>query len=307
MKIRSPVTKARNTELVGVLDTNFVIDSYKRQLDIDVRRIFKGVKKIQIYVCLDTGYRFYYPFAISGDSKFYEYLEKFPWYYMNWKWEHEIAGQLIKKGNNVLEIGCGKGSFLEKIQYDGVHCTGLEINESAAKHSQDKRLKIINRPIELFAKNHTQQYDFVCAFQVLEHIANVYNFLKAAVQVLKPGANLVISVPNNDSLIFKTNQKLILNMPPHHMGLWDIKSLIKIQEYFGLRIESIQLEPLQEYHQGYAKILLNDNISTMMHKKLGFLSNYLRKPIAEIIGLNIATISPYINGHTILVVYSKRV
>lgn len=306
MKIRSPITGSRNTELAGVLNTSVIIDNYKERLNIDVKRFFRHLKEIRIYACSDTGYFFYYPFSTGGDSKFYEDLGKFPWYYMDWKWEHETTDKLIAVGNNVLEIGCGRGSFVEKIQQNGAYCTGLEINKNAAKHGQDKGLNIINKPIELFAKNNKQQFDFVCAFQVLEHVTSAYSFLKAAINVLKPGGNLVISVPNNDSLIFKTNQNMILNMPPHHMGLWNIHSLIKMQQHFGLRIESIELEPLQEYHQGYVNNVLNRDLPKILYKQFGFLAKYLYHPVANIVDDAVQTISPYIDGHTVLAVYSKH-
>ena len=102
MKIRSPLTKLRNTQLEKVLETDFIIDCYKKQLNIDVSKYFKDIKKISIYKCLDTGYRFYYPLNIYGDGKFYESLEKHSWYYMDWKWEHEIASNIIKPKDRVF-------------------------------------------------------------------------------------------------------------------------------------------------------------------------------------------------------------
>jgi SAM-dependent methyltransferase len=304
MKIRSPLTKLRNTELVDVLDTSFIIDCYKKQLNIDVGRFFQGIREIQIYKCLDSGYRFYYPFNTSGDSKFYEDLEKFSWYYMDWKWEHEIASNIIEPKDRVLEIGCGRGSFMKKVQQKGAGCIGLELNENAALYGQDKKVKILNESIQNHVKNNHERYDVVCSFQVVEHIAKIKEFLQASVDTLKPGGKLIVSVPNNNSFIILEN-KLILNMPPHHMGLWDINSLINIQQFFGLRVKYIHIEPLQWYHQGYAKDLLNLKLSEKMHNKLGFLANILQNPIAKIVNFNVATMSPYINGHTILVVYSK--
>ena len=304
MKIKSPLTKLSNTELIKVLNTSFIMDCYKRQLNIDVSRFFRGIKKIQIYKCLDSGYRFYYPFVISGDSKFYEDLEKFSWYYMDWKWEHEIASNLINPKDRVLEIGCGQGSFLKKIQQKGADCIGLELNENAVLCGQDKKLKILNESIQDHAKKNHERYDIICSFQVVEHITHIKEFIKACVDTLKPGGKLIVSVPNNDSLIFLEN-KPILNMPPHHMGLWDINSLINIQQFFELELKYIYIEPLQHYHQGYAKNLLNLKLLEKMHNKLGFVANFFQNPLAKIVDFSVATISPYINGHTILAVYSK--
>lgn len=46
-------------------------------MNIDVSDFFNSIKKVSIYKCLDTGYRFYYPFNISGDNIFYQKLKNF--------------------------------------------------------------------------------------------------------------------------------------------------------------------------------------------------------------------------------------
>jgi ubiquinone/menaquinone biosynthesis C-methylase UbiE len=66
-----------------------------------------------------------------GDSKFYEQLEKFDWYYMPWKWEHEITLSYLDPKKRVLEIGCGTGSFVQKAaDISGAYIKGLELNEA---------------------------------------------------------------------------------------------------------------------------------------------------------------------------------
>ena len=47
------------------------------------------------------------PPTLRGQSTFYEALQRYPWYYVPWKWEHEIAKSYLKDGDQVLEVGCG--------------------------------------------------------------------------------------------------------------------------------------------------------------------------------------------------------
>jgi len=304
MKIRSPLTKWRNTELVEVLDTSFIIDGYKKKLNIDTHRFFHGTKKVRIYKCLDTGYRFYYPFNVCGDSKFYEDLEKFSWYYMDWKWEHEIAGNIIKPKDKVLEIGSGRGSFLKKIQEKGADCIGLELNKNAVLYGQEKKVRILNESIQNHAKNNHGIYDVVCSFQVVEHITQIKEFLQASVDTLKPDGKLIISVPNNDSFIFLEN-KLILNMPPHHMGLWNLNSLVNIQKIFNLRLDKVFLEPLQSYHLGFATSYLEEKLTSKLRRKYHFLPPLIRKIARPFLLFSAREMSGYIQGHTILSMYIK--
>ena len=269
-------------------------------MNIAVSKYFKGIEEIFVYKCLDTGYRFYYPFDINGDSKFYEELEKFPWYYMDWKWEYEMASNIIKSKDKVLEIGCGRGSFLEKMQQKGADCTGLELNKNSVLYGQDKKMKILNESIQNHAKNNHERYDVVCSFQVVEHIAKIKEFLQASIDAIKPDGKLIISVPNNygDSIILKDN---LLNMPPHHMGLWDSVSLSNLQNIFPFRLELLEVEPIQKYHFGYYKSLVENYLA----KDSDFWDKFFKRKRRFIIDKSIQCLSKYLIGHTILAQYRK--
>lgn len=303
--VRSPITGSKNIYLEKTIKTSFIIEEYKKfEMNIDVSKYFKNTTEIFVYRCLDTGYRFYYPFNTNGDSKFYEDLEKFSWYYMDWKWEHEIASNIIKPKDRVLETGCGRGSFLRKMQQKGVDCIGLELNENAISFSQSKKLKILSESIQNHAKKNHEKYDVVCSFQVVEHIAKIKEFLQASIDALKPGGKFIVSVPNNDSFIIREN-KLILNMPPHHMGMWNLNSLISIQKNFNLRIDKVFFEPLQSYHLGYAILYLHERLSSKLLRKYHFLSPLIHKIARPFLRFCAREISEYIPGHTIIAIYEK--
>jgi len=229
---------------------------------------------------------------------------------MDWKWEHEIASTTIGSVDKVLEIGCARGSFLERMQRKGAECVGLELNKIAIKTGHRKGLNILNQSVQNHAKQNPEKYDFVCSFQVLEHIASVREFIQASVDALGSGGTLIISVPNNDSLIFKCRDDILLNMPPHHMGLWDMNSLLSIQRIFGIRLRRIELEPLQPYHRGFADILVQKEMDVKMFEKYGVLGRIIKREIANRVGRRFTSyitskLSKYIIGHTILVQYTK--
>jgi glycosyltransferase involved in cell wall biosynthesis len=75
---------------------------------------------------IKRGYRFFYPPRMAGDSELYEHLQKLPWYYGSWRWEHDLANEQITERDHVLEVGCGFGSFLRKLLDRNVGCAGLE-------------------------------------------------------------------------------------------------------------------------------------------------------------------------------------
>jgi len=73
MSVSSPVTGNKNTNLIQKIPVKTIIEKYQR-IDLDVSRFFQNMQDIEMYQCNDTQYRFYYPYTIFGDDKFYEEL-----------------------------------------------------------------------------------------------------------------------------------------------------------------------------------------------------------------------------------------
>ena len=74
---------------------------------------------------------------------------------MDWKWEYQIAKNLIQKNNHVLEIGCGKGSFIknlteEKISFNYEYSNETEIISSSTQLTDTSNLNLIYLTISLF-------------------------------------------------------------------------------------------------------------------------------------------------------------
>ncbi|MEI6296917.1 MAG: class I SAM-dependent methyltransferase [bacterium] len=305
MEIVCPVDKTNNTILIKEIDPSVVVDLYKQQLKNDI--VFPTIKnnKIQLFRCVQCGYEFYYPFNLSGDDFFYQELEKLPWYYSDWKWEYSVVEKIIKENDSVLEIGCGAGKFIEKIKIKGANIEGLELNSNAVKKCKEKNLSVYLDSIEEFSQKKPLFYNVVCSFQVLEHINNVKSFLESSLKILKPGGLMIISVPNNDSFIFKQNN-LCLNMPPHHMGLWNINSLIKLQDSFNIKLRNIFLEPTQREHLGFTEKIIEKKIIEKMKQKHIPILSFIKKIFVRLTNLGVSSVSEYIPGHTIIAIFKKN-
>lgn len=302
--IKNPFIEDSEVEFQTEISKERLVAEYKKTLDIEINEILASTDHIELYKCKKSGYRFFHPFNIAGDSKFYEKLQEFDWYYMPWKWEHEVCNNLINEGDEILEVGCGTGDFLEKIcnQYQDIRCIGLELNESAIVSKE--KYKILNRKIEDYSLENEGQFDLVCSFQVLEHIQAVNSFLSGKIKCLKKNGLLVICVPNNDSII-RDAKFNIMNMPPHHMGLWTEESLKMIGNEFNLQLVKVEYEPLQEHHFDWY-------LQTKFEKTFGeYIGNHLLE-LMERIGLSkffikyIKNRADSIQGHSILIVFKKN-
>jgi 2-polyprenyl-3-methyl-5-hydroxy-6-metoxy-1,4-benzoquinol methylase len=231
----SPINGIGKVKLFDTISTRLIIDFYKQQENLDVAEYFASLDEIFILECEDTGYRFYYPFEVIGDAAFYKGLRNSE-YDRDEADDHKFAYQHIEKEIKVLEIGCGSGKFLSRILPITKDVSGLELNEIGAKSAVEKGLKVRVQFIEEHATENPECYDVVCAFQVLEHIAEVKSFLEASLKTLKKGGKLIFSVPNNEPFFQKHNKYEVLNLPPHHMGLWNLDAFKALQRYFNLEL-----------------------------------------------------------------------
>lgn len=308
MKVKSPITNNFETKLIESIDVNLIVDIYNKSYNIDVSDYFGNYAQIYLYECTKTKYRFFYPFGISGDSQFYSQLEKFDWYYMKWKWEHQIANDFIRDGDQLLEIGCAHGDFLKKIVAEKkIMATGLELNDSV---NQSTSFQTLHESIETHAERFHRKYDVVCAFEVLEHVEDINSFVTSCKASLKSNGLLIFAVPNNDSFIRVFKQANVLNYPPHHVGHWNEKSLKKLAKEYNLELVQIEFEPIQDYHKlwfeksvGYTESIIHSKIiiNWILKYSPAFLKWRIELIIRKIIRFQIGT-----KGHTVLAVFRKK-
>lgn len=247
LMVKSPITGNAAT-LVQSIPSQRVIEEYQRDFKIDVARHFDGIDNVELYQCPDTGYRFYYPYSMTGDEQLYDDLQQFPWYYLDWKWEYGKAPDYISKGSKVLEVGSGEGKYLKYLQVNHeCDCTGVELNLQAVKKGNENGVNLKHELVQEHAKTNAGKYDVVYFFQVLEHISDIKSFLEASVACLKPGGKLLICVPNNEPYFFKYIEYSKLNSPPHHMGWWNTESLTKIAPHFGLKLDEVFYDMITPY------------------------------------------------------------
>ena len=276
-----------------------IVDEYRRQFGYDAERYFDGLPEVGIYECEDTGFRFFFPLSLAGDESLYRTLEQFPWNYKDDKWEHDAALAYIRPGQRVLDVGCGRGSFLHKAQSRaGAVATGIELNRSAAAVARAKGIAIAEEMLEAHADAHPQHYDLVTSFQVLEHVASPRAFIADCLRALKPGGLLIYGVPNDDSFLRFADAPL--NGPPHHMGLWTRRSLAALCRLFPIDVRSFDIEPLAEV-DWYQAVMEARYLPGKWQRRV-----YHRLGCAELFRRFIADNASTIAGHTILAVFEKR-
>jgi 2-polyprenyl-3-methyl-5-hydroxy-6-metoxy-1,4-benzoquinol methylase len=298
MSPESPITGSRNTDLIKITPTKKIEKMWLKKFNINISKEFKNVDKIKKYRCRDTKLQFFRPKSLSGSEELYKKLQKYDWYYMKDKWEYEMSKKIIDKDKRVLVVGCGKGHFVEELNKSGVKAKGIDLSSKAIKIGRKLGRNVEKIDIkDVPSKNN--RYDYVCCFQVLEHVENPIGFINQCISKLKKGGYLIIGVPNMGGYMGNIKND-ILNNPPHHITQWFPETFKKIPNYLPVKMKKIYFEPLAKYHRhnySSAKIGGNSNIPRIIEKGGVFLLTQL---------LRIPQVRKQITGHTQLVVLRRE-
>jgi 2-polyprenyl-3-methyl-5-hydroxy-6-metoxy-1,4-benzoquinol methylase len=246
LNVSSPLTGSNDVTLLTNIPTSQLIRDWQQTFQIDITNEIQGYPDIYLYQCNQTKLKFFAPSDIQGSSKLYEQLQKFDWYYMPYKWEHQVALRELLDCQKILEVGCASGSFV-KLGIDvGLNIRGIELNEAAVRAAQEQNLPVEFLDLKEAATLYFESLDGVCSFQVLEHVPNPKEFINWSIQMLKPGGKLIYCVPNSKS--FLQYQSNLLDMPPHHMLQWSEVSFKALEKIFPIKLEKAIFEPLASYH-----------------------------------------------------------
>ncbi|PNW30958.1 UNVERIFIED_CONTAM: methyltransferase type 11 [Euhalothece sp. KZN 001] len=251
MNLVSPITKEQDIKLLSVIKSDQLIQDWKRGFGIDISEELKGCEEIKLYECNKSKLRFFMPIDTAGSDQLYEQLEKYDWYYMPRKWEHDVAVTDLQRCQRVLEVGCGRGAFVERLcKEENIDAEGVELNSSAVSSAKAKGINVYPIDLHELAEKEEESYDAVCSFQVLEHVPDPLPFLESMLTLLKPQGKLIISVPNAES--FLQHQYNLLDMPPHHVTQWSESAFRFLNSCLPVKVDKIRREPLAEYHiNGY--------------------------------------------------------
>ncbi|MBV7441898.1 class I SAM-dependent methyltransferase [Weeksellaceae bacterium TAE3-ERU29] len=167
---------------------------------------------------------------------------------------------------NVLDYGCGTGSFVEYLNQNGIKAFGYEPNENALELAKNKIGDNLLNEDEVFAK----KYDVITLWHVLEHIPNYDLILKSLIECLTPNGKLIIAIPNYKSYDakFYKNYWAAYDVPRH---LWHFskESIKYIAKDFGMIIDNIK--PM--YFDAFYVSLLSEKYKG--NNSLGFLRAFM--------------------------------
>lgn len=109
----------------------------------------------------------------------------------------EIAPLLPATASRVLEVGAGTGGTLKWIKsiYLQAETTAVELNPKLRDELQGNADVVLIGAIDETLPR-LKSYDLILLLDVVEHLPNSADTLQAIVQLLEPGGQVIVSVPN---------------------------------------------------------------------------------------------------------------
>ncbi len=161
---------------------------------------------------------------------------------------------ISKKGDRILELGCGIGAHSLELARRGFDVTAVDINKKFIDYAKDQARKMRLKNVRFIQKDITKPlnlgiYDVILTSEAIEHITNFRDVFRNIKKSLKHGGYVVLTVPNH------------AGMGEFTEFLWALKARYNwVEQHYGYccstkRIENVLMEsglrPLKTYTPFY--------------------------------------------------------
>lgn len=109
----------------------------------------------------------------------------------------------VSKTLPVVDLGCGRGEFLELLSQKGFRPLGVDMNETMVKHAQEKGYEAANNDaVSYLMKQPSKSLGAITGFHIAEHIPfdQLLLLIAEAYRCLVNGGVLILETPNPESL-----------------------------------------------------------------------------------------------------------
>ncbi len=154
----------------------------------------------------------------------------------------------------LLDFGCGGGSFLASMHKQSWQVTGVDVSAAAVRRVRSElglRALLGTLP---HPELRPESFDVITMWHALEHVHDPLEVLREAYRLLVPGGQVVIAVPNIDSLPFRWfgSAWYGLDLPRHltHFAPWTLHVML---ERAGFSVGPIRMVRHSDWLRASAK------------------------------------------------------
>jgi len=161
----------------------------------------------------------------------------------------------FKGRTNVLDLGCGRGEFLELLKEYQINAIGVECYTEFAEYCKMKGLNVVEGDALVYLRNQ-DKVGGIFAGQLIEHLKfnQIVELCELAYQKLEEGAYIIMETPNPMSLAIYTHAFYMdpsHNKPVHPLtmeyfmrkvGFKDVKILFTESSRYPVEIPELKVE-----------------------------------------------------------------
>ncbi len=110
----------------------------------------------------------------------------------------------IPRDATVLDLGCGRGEWLELLRGDGISAHGVDANRLMVEECRERQLEAERADVlDYLARTGDASLGAVTAFHLIEHLPlhDLVRLLDEVARVLQPGGVVIFETPNPDNVL----------------------------------------------------------------------------------------------------------
>ena len=196
------------------------------------------------------------------------------------KEEAKVYLPLLEKARitaDIIDIGCGRGEWLEVLRESGFRARGIDQNRIAVEHCRGLSLDVVASEARAYLRSLSDEsVSAITAFHFAEHLPfeALVTFLDQAGRTLKPGGLLILETPNPENLLVGSCN---FYLDPTHKNPIPIQTMTLLLESRGFCCQEVlKLHPVPS-----VQIEVKDQLTSHMNHYLYGPMNYAvvaRKP-----------------------------
>jgi len=152
------------------------------------------------------------------------------------KYIDPVLQNIENKNIKALDIGCGRGEWLQLLQEKNIDAQGLDLNNSILNIAKQNGVKNLQKSdaISFLKKVKDNTYDIVTAFHIIEHIPyeKLFELLQEIKRVSKKDAIILLETPNPLNIEVGAYS---FYMDPTHLNPLPAPNIKFMAEYIGFK------------------------------------------------------------------------
>lgn len=163
----------------------------------------------------------------------------------------------LRPGARILDVGCGRGVILGALADRGFEVHGVEVSAAAARGADPRaEIRIASKLAD--AGYPEDFFDEVLIWHVLEHLDDPRGTLEETRRILRPGARLIVAVPNFSSLQARWAGSAWFHLDlPRHLHHFPLAALNDLLRRTGFEVETAHHFSLRQNPFGWVQSALN--------------------------------------------------